>query len=134
MKILLSLFVLTGLTSCAHKSFCPGTESAVSYSDNMESAATTAMNSELSDELSSSQAAPVLSAATPVNLNSATIKQIQAKLNLLGMKSGPVDGIKGPMTTSALKRFQTSEKLWVDGGVDSNTLNALNITEEKNKL
>lgn len=128
MKILLSLVVLTGLTSCAHNEWCPTAKKA-------EAARVSEMNKAIevamTDELSSTQAAPVVTMATPIVLNSATIKQIQAKLNSLGMKSGPVDGIKGSMTSSALKRFQTSESLRVDGEVDSSTLNALNITNKK---
>jgi putative peptidoglycan binding protein len=40
---------------------------------------------------------------------------IQARLNNLGYHSGPVDGIRGPITTGAVKRFQTKHKLTVDG-------------------
>lgn len=40
---------------------------------------------------------------------------IQARLNNLGFHSGPVDGIRGPITTAAVKRFQAKHKLVVDG-------------------
>ena len=40
---------------------------------------------------------------------------IQARLNNLGYQSGPVDGIRGPITTGAVKRFQTKHRLAVDG-------------------
>jgi len=40
---------------------------------------------------------------------------IQARLNNLGYQSGPVDGIRGPITTAAVKKFQTKHKLAVDG-------------------
>jgi len=40
---------------------------------------------------------------------------IQARLNNLDFNSGPVDGIRGPITTGAVKEFQTKYKLVVDG-------------------
>lgn len=40
---------------------------------------------------------------------------IQARLNNLGYNSGPVDGIRGPITTAAVKEFQKKHKLAVDG-------------------
>jgi len=43
------------------------------------------------------------------------ISGIQARLNNLGYNSGPVDGIRGPITTAAVKEFQTKHKLAVDG-------------------
>jgi hypothetical protein len=39
----------------------------------------------------------------------------QARLNNLAFESGPVDGIKGPLTTGAVKRFQTEFALASDG-------------------
>lgn len=40
---------------------------------------------------------------------------IQARLNNLGYNSGPVDGIRGPITTAAVKEFQKKHHLAVDG-------------------
>jgi hypothetical protein len=40
---------------------------------------------------------------------------IQARLNNLGYNSGPVDGIRGPITTAAVRKFQKKHKLAVDG-------------------
>jgi N-acetylmuramoyl-L-alanine amidase len=40
---------------------------------------------------------------------------IQGRLNNLGYNSGPVDGIRGPITTAAVKAFQKKHKLAVDG-------------------
>jgi hypothetical protein len=44
-----------------------------------------------------------------------TITGIQARLNNLGYNTGPVDGIKGPRTTEAIKEFQAKYGLTVDG-------------------
>jgi hypothetical protein len=43
------------------------------------------------------------------------IAGVQARLNNLGFDSGPVDGIKGPITTGAIKRFQKRVKISADG-------------------
>lgn len=40
---------------------------------------------------------------------------VQARLNNLGYRSGPVDGIVGPLTQGATRRFQTDYGLAVDG-------------------
>jgi N-acetylmuramoyl-L-alanine amidase len=40
---------------------------------------------------------------------------VQARLNALGYESGPVDGIFGPRTKGAVKRFQEDYDLAVDG-------------------
>jgi N-acetylmuramoyl-L-alanine amidase len=46
-----------------------------------------------------------------------TVSGQQARLNNLGFDSGPVDGIKGPLTEAAIKRFQTKYAPPVDGVV-----------------
>jgi hypothetical protein len=43
------------------------------------------------------------------------IPGVQQRLNNLGFDSGPVDGIRGPLTTAAVKRFQGTFGLTVDG-------------------
>jgi hypothetical protein len=43
------------------------------------------------------------------------VSGIQARLNNLGHKAGTVDGIRGPITTAALKEFQRKHDLAVDG-------------------
>lgn len=40
---------------------------------------------------------------------------VQARLNNLAFESGPVDGIMGPLTRGAVKRFQVKHGLVVDG-------------------
>jgi N-acetylmuramoyl-L-alanine amidase len=44
-----------------------------------------------------------------------SVSGIQARLNNLGHKSGPVDGVHGPVTTAAVKEFQKKHDLTVDG-------------------
>jgi len=51
-----------------------------------------------------------------------TISGVQARLNNLGYESGTVDGIQGPITTGAIKRFQADyPPLEVDGIVGEHT-------------
>lgn len=50
-----------------------------------------------------------------------TISGVQARLNNLGYDSGPVDGIQGPITTGAVKEFQTDYDLKIDGIVGPQT-------------
>ncbi len=56
------------------------------------------------------------------------VKEIQRKLNELGFSVGNVDGIFGSKTLAAVKKFQKSRGLTVDGIVGTNTAKALGIS------
>lgn len=56
-----------------------------------------------------------------------TVRQIQQKLKDLGYFSGAVDGIFGQQTYEAVRRFQQSNGLTVDGIAGDSTLAALGI-------
>lgn len=58
-----------------------------------------------------------------------TVSTIQQKLVNWGYFSGPVDGIYGPKTQAAVKKFQQKNGLKVDGVVGPATLSALGIAE-----
>lgn len=55
----------------------------------------------------------------------ATLKQIQQQLNKLGFGPLTEDGISGPKTTAAIKKFQTAKGLTADGIVGPKTLQVL---------
>lgn len=55
----------------------------------------------------------------------ATTRDVQARLKLLGHDPGPVDGIPGPLTRAAVRRFQTAAGLHVDGICGPDTWRAL---------
>jgi peptidoglycan hydrolase-like protein with peptidoglycan-binding domain len=55
----------------------------------------------------------------------ASVTELQNLLKRAGVPVGPVDGDFGPMTTAAVKRFQTSRGLPVDGVVGARTWAAL---------
>jgi peptidoglycan hydrolase-like protein with peptidoglycan-binding domain len=51
-----------------------------------------------------------------------TLSDVQAKLRALGYYTGDVDGKTGPLTVSALRRFQRTYNLPMTGEQDVNTL------------
>lgn len=52
-------------------------------------------------------------------------KKVQRRLIKLGFNPGPIDGIRGRLTVAAVKRFQASKGLVVDGIVGPKTYGAL---------
>jgi hypothetical protein len=40
---------------------------------------------------------------------------VQGRLNMLGYESGPIDGMMGPITEGAVRRYQTDHDLIIDG-------------------
>lgn len=61
----------------------------------------------------------------PVSLDSASIRQLQSRLAKLGYEPGPDDGIIGPKTTKAIKRYQTANQMPATGQVTSGFLRHL---------
>jgi len=64
------------------------------------------------------------------------VKKLQENLNTLGFRAGSADGIFGPVTGNAVKSFQRSHALTVDGIVGPQTLAKLDIIlrETTNKV
>jgi peptidoglycan hydrolase-like protein with peptidoglycan-binding domain len=114
MKNLLLVATVILFTSCAHQSWCPGTQNT-----EQETVQTTEK-----DDVKLIQAA----VQKPV-VNKITIEDIQTKLNELGHKSGPIDGIVGPITMGALTRFQNKNELKITGKINPETISSLNIKE-----
>ena len=61
----------------------------------------------------------------PFSRREERVKELQLQLDALGLKPGLVDGRYGPMTTDAVRRFQRTHDLPIDGVADPVTLNAL---------
>jgi len=58
---------------------------------------------------------------------SGRVRAVQEALKTKGFDPGPIDGVKGPQTTQAVKDFQRAENLEVTGRADSATLNKLGV-------
>ena len=59
---------------------------------------------------------------------SETIVAVQKELAKLGYYNGPIDGTVGPQTETAIRWFQSVDKLPVTGQIDDPTLQALRIS------
>ncbi len=56
-----------------------------------------------------------------------TVRDAQAALNSQGYSAGMVDGLWGPSTQNAVRRFQSDRGLEQSGTLDNATLNALGV-------
>ena len=59
---------------------------------------------------------------------SGTVRDVQQALQDKGYDVGPVDGVIGPRTQSALRQFQQQQGIPSSGRLDSQTLGALNVS------
>jgi peptidoglycan hydrolase-like protein with peptidoglycan-binding domain len=59
---------------------------------------------------------------------SVRVRDAQRALNARGYEAGPVDGLFGPQTEAATKRFERRHGLPVDGVIDVQTARALGVT------
>lgn len=57
----------------------------------------------------------------------ASVTDVQRALAQRGLYRGPIDGIVGPMTRDAVRRFQASQRLPGDGQITQETIRALAI-------
>ena len=67
--------------------------------------------------------------ALPPAVDEQLVRNVQEALREKGMEAGPVDGIWGPRTHSALREFQQDEGLEATGQLNAQTLAALGIAE-----
>lgn len=67
---------------------------------------------------------PTLSLKTP-NMTGPDVKMLQTRLKANGVNPGPIDGIFGPQTDAAVRKFQAQNHLVADGIVDAVTWKAL---------
>lgn len=67
--------------------------------------------------------------ASPVLAQDATVTAAQEALRDLGYDPGPIDGLMGQSTRTALTRFQDDRSLPASGNLDSATLDALGVAE-----
>lgn len=55
------------------------------------------------------------------------VREAQRALRDLGYDPGPIDGVVGPRTRTALAKYQTSERLPVTSDLDALTLERLDV-------
>ena len=60
-------------------------------------------------------------------LSPAMVRQVQTALQQQNLYNGPIDGVWGPQTQSAVQSFQQSHSLSANGQLNSQTLAALNL-------
>ena len=70
-------------------------------------------------------AVAALALATPASASSPHVAGLQVALRAYGFYSGPVDGVRGPGTDSAIRAFQAKKRLQVDGVAGRLTRKAL---------
>jgi peptidoglycan hydrolase-like protein with peptidoglycan-binding domain len=63
-------------------------------------------------------------------VDSTTIRQVQQTLVYRGFLAGPIDGVMGTATRSAVKKFQQSENLEATGQLNRQTLVALGVQSD----
>ncbi len=81
--------------------------------------------------LASSILAFSLSAIPVVAQSHSTIREVQQALKDKGLDPGPVDGINGRATRSAVKKFQAQQNITADGRIGPKTLDALGVKNAK---
>jgi peptidoglycan hydrolase-like protein with peptidoglycan-binding domain len=63
----------------------------------------------------------------PRTITQENLKLVQERLHAEGVYAGPVDGLMGPQTETALRRYQEKEGLPVSGAADEETLKQLQL-------
>jgi peptidoglycan hydrolase-like protein with peptidoglycan-binding domain len=65
---------------------------------------------------------------SPATLSRKEIRQMQTALNNKGFNAGRVDGLWGPHTRMALRRFEKHDRMQANGRIDKQVLSALDVT------
>ncbi len=69
-----------------------------------------------------------LSTASVAATSTEITLSVQKELAQLGYYQGPLDGVRGPETEAAVRKFQSVDKLPVTGQIDRATLKALSVS------
>lgn len=72
-----------------------------------------------------------MSGSTSMNTNQDTVRQVQQGLKDKGHDPGPIDGVMGPQTQSALREFQQSQGMNASGTLDQDTMGALGVEQDR---
>lgn len=74
-----------------------------------------------------------LSAIPALAQSSATIRDAQQSLKDKGFDPGAVDGVNGPATRAAVKKYQAQQNISADGVLGPKTLDALGVKHEESQ-
>jgi peptidoglycan hydrolase-like protein with peptidoglycan-binding domain len=74
-----------------------------------------------------------LSAIPALAQSSATIRDAQQALKDKGFDPGPVDGVNGPSTRAAVKKYQAEQNITADGVLGGKTLDALGVKHQESQ-
>ena len=66
--------------------------------------------------------------ANPRSISKETVSRAQSRLKELGFDPGGTDGVIGPRSTAAIRKFQLERKLTTSGRLTPETLSALGVT------
>jgi len=83
--------------------------------------------------LFSSILAVSLSAIPAMAQGTASVRDAQQALKDKGFDPGPVDGVNGPATKAAVKKFQTDQNIAADGVLGPKTLDALGVKHQESQ-
>ena len=83
--------------------------------------------------LLSSVLAISLSAIPAMAQGTGTIRDAQQALKDKGFDPGPVDGVNGPATRAAVKKYQAQQNISADGVLGPKTLDALGVKHEESQ-
>ena len=73
---------------------------------------------------------PSSSSASASQLSESTIRAAQQALNDKGYDARPIDGVWGPHTQDAVRKFQKAQGLTESGNLDHSTLAALGVSQQ----
>ncbi len=65
--------------------------------------------------------------ASSTEMTSNTIRDVQQSLQQDGLYRGQIDGVWGPQTRSAVRRYQQQHNITVTGQLDQETLSSMNL-------
>lgn len=72
---------------------------------------------------------PQTATQSTTNDKQSLIRSAQHALNNQGYNAGAVDGIMGPHTEAAIKKFQSAKGMQATGQLDAATVGALGVTQ-----
>lgn len=93
-------------------------------------AQTSNSNAQNTNAQDNTQAASIQTSNNSASSNSSMVRNAQQQLKNDGYYTGKIDGIDGPMTRQAIKKYQQSQNLTVNGRLDQQTCQKLGVQNQ----